>query len=45
MLDSLAQSDTLVGIISHVETLKNRIDNKIVIEKTNEGSIANLIVE
>ncbi|MGN1398690.1 MAG: AAA family ATPase [Erysipelotrichaceae bacterium] len=44
MLDSLAQSDTLVGIISHVDTLKNRIDNQIVIEKTNTGSVAKVVV-
>ena len=38
LLDRLADGSRLIGIISHVEELKNRIDNKILIEKTAQGS-------
>ena len=38
LLDKLADGKRMIGIISHVEELKNRIDNKIVIEKTMLGS-------
>lgn len=37
-LYSLVQKDKLVGIISHVTELKNRITSQIVVTKTNEGS-------
>ena len=39
MLSKLADGKRLVGIISHVGELKNRIDNKIVITKTPAGSL------
>ncbi len=38
MLSRLADGKRLVGIISHVGELKNRIDNKIIITKTPSGS-------
>ena len=38
LLDRRAGGSRLVGIISHVEELKNRIDDKIIIEKTAQGS-------
>lgn len=38
MLDRLAGGKRLVGIISHVAELKNRIDKKLVITKTAAGS-------
>lgn len=38
LLDKLADGKRLIGIISHVEELKNRIDNKIIIEKGTFGS-------
>lgn len=38
LLDQLAGGNRLIGVISHVEELKNRIDNKIVIEKGMFGS-------
>ena len=38
ILDSLATGNRLVGIISHVNELKERIDKKIIIHKTMEGS-------
>lgn len=34
----LADNNKLIGIISHVTELKERIDKKIIIEKTQEGS-------
>lgn len=37
-LNTLATGDRLVGIISHVNELKERIDKKILIEKSIEGS-------
>lgn len=38
MLDRLAGGKRLIGIISHVAELKNRIDKKLVITKTAAGS-------
>lgn len=37
-LNGLTTGDRLVGIISHVGELKDRIDKKIIIEKSMEGS-------
>lgn len=37
-LNSLTAGNRMVGIISHVSELKERIDKKILIEKTMEGS-------
>lgn len=39
MLSQLADGKRLIGIISHVSQLRNRIDNKIVVTKTPKGSI------
>ena len=44
-LYQLTQGDKLVGIISHVESLKQRIDNRIEICKTNKGSTLKLVVQ
>ena len=38
ILEQLTGSDRLVGIISHVDELNQRIDKKLVIKKTNKGS-------
>lgn len=38
ILEQLSQDNRFIGLISHVEELKNRIDNKIVIEKTKADS-------
>ena len=38
ILDELAGEDRLVGIISHVEELKEQIDRKLVIQKGRDGS-------
>ena len=37
-LSLLIDGNKLVGIISHVTELKERIDKKIIVTKTNEGS-------
>lgn len=43
-LVSLVEKDRLIGIISHVPELRERIDNQIVVHKTNSGSrIENVI--
>ncbi|MEG0368441.1 MAG: SbcC/MukB-like Walker B domain-containing protein, partial [Hungatella sp.] len=38
ILKSLSDGSLMIGIISHVEELKEQIDHQIVIEKTNQGS-------
>ena len=38
LLDKLADGKRLIGIISHVEELKSRIDNKLIVEKGIFGS-------
>ena len=38
VLNSLTQSDRLIGIISHVPELKERIDKKIYVKKTMTSS-------
>jgi exonuclease SbcC len=43
-LYQLTQGDKLVGIISHVESLKQRIDNRIEICKTNKGSTLKIVM-
>ena len=37
-LNDLADKDRLVGIISHVNELKEQIDHKLVVKKTDKGS-------
>lgn len=37
-LNLLTDNDKIIGIISHVTELKERIDKKIIIEKSSEGS-------
>lgn len=44
LLDRLADGKRLIGIISHVGELKNRIDKKIVVTKTPSGSKIDVIV-
>ena len=44
-LESLADEDRLIGIISHVEELKKEIPRQIVVKKSNDGkSKASLVV-
>ena len=43
-LSSLADGNRLVGIISHVADLKNRIDKQIVVEKEKSGGSKACIV-
>jgi len=38
ILHELAGEDRLVGIISHVEELKEQIDRKLIIQKGRNGS-------
>lgn len=40
----LSQNNKLIGIISHVNELKSRIDKKIIINKGNSGSSISLVV-
>jgi exonuclease SbcC len=42
ILSDLSGNDKLVGVISHVSELMNRIDNKILVNKTNIGSVVNI---
>ena len=42
ILSDLSGNDKLVGVISHVLELMSRIDNKILVNKTNTGSIVNI---
>ena len=43
ILNDLSGNDKVVGIISHVSELISRIDNKIIVKKSNSGS--NIIIE
>lgn len=43
-LKELAQENFLVGIISHVEELKERIPKKILVEKQDKGSHIRLVI-
>jgi exonuclease SbcC len=38
VLDSLATNDRVVGIISHVNELKEHITNRLLVEKSPSGS-------
>ncbi|MBR3161386.1 MAG: SMC family ATPase [Bacilli bacterium] len=40
----LSDNNKLVGIISHVNELKDRIDKKIIVKKSNRGSIVDIVV-
>ena len=45
MLEELAQSDRLIGIISHVGTLKEHVERQIVVSKDRAGgSRASIVV-
>ena len=43
VLTSLSQSDRMVGIISHISELKDRIDKKIIVKRGNTGSSIEMI--
>lgn len=38
ILDELASDDRMIGIISHVTEIKERIDRKIIVKKSSQGS-------
>ena len=40
----LGAENKVIGIISHVNELKSRIDKKIVVNKSNNGSTINLVI-
>lgn len=42
ILSDLSGNDKLVGVISHVSELMSRIDSKILVNKTNTGSIVSI---
>ena len=44
ILSDISGNDKLVGVISHVSELVSRIDNKIIVNKTNTGSIIKMEV-
>jgi DNA repair protein SbcC/Rad50 len=44
-LMSLTEGERLVGIISHVAELKNRIDKQVVITKDFSGSSAKIVLQ
>ena len=43
-LSKISDSEKLIGLISHVEVLKNEIDKKIVVEKRGGYSVIKDIV-
>ena len=45
LLMSLQSSGRLVGVISHVQELKDRVDARIEVKKSRSGSTIQLIVE
>lgn len=45
LLSRLAGGKRLVGVISHMSELSDRIDNQIIVKKTREGSEAELIAD
>ena len=44
VLTDLASGDCLVGIISHVEELEKRIDHRIEVRASAEGSTAKVVI-
>ena len=45
VLSELGEGDRLVGIISHVQELKNRIDRQIVVTKDRSGHSSAAVIE
>ena len=43
LLGKLADGDRMIGVISHVEALRNRIERQICVTKTPEGSIVKIV--
>ena len=42
LLNTLAEGERSIGIISHVAELKAQIDRKIVVKKTRQGSVLHI---
>lgn len=45
MLSTLAEGNRLIGVISHVQELEQRIEKKIIVQKTKKGSVLNICSE
>jgi len=45
ILEQLTESDILIGIISHVDILKEKIDKKIIVRKGHQGSSVSVEVD
>ena len=43
LLQRLAEGDRMIGVISHVEALRMRIDRQIRVTKTSEGSLIEMV--
>lgn len=43
-LSGLVEKDRLIGIISHVPELRERIDSQLLVEKSNGGSRVRVVV-
>ena len=45
VLEQLSDSNTLIGIISHVDSLKERLNRKIIVTHDEKGSRAEIVVD
>lgn len=45
VLEGLTRGDVMVGVISHVDLLRERIDRKIVVTRTREGSSVEVVTD
>lgn len=45
VLDGLTAGNVMVGVISHVDLLRERIDRKICVTRRKEGSVVETVVD